>query len=659
MNKLPLIVLFILTASTLTAQDSDTTNYFDWSKTPDRIEVPKNFASEDVVVIEDDLIIFPAGNYSEYISQIYYSVLTKAGLEMGTVVQLPVSSNQMIKTLSVRTIKANGEVVILDSSSIKLEYQLNRAGGNDNSGNLKFFIPNVEVGDEIQIIHGYYAVGFYQENEHFLYGNYPTIKKNILIRTPSYINILAMTYNGMPKPYKAIENSFNFVYWQENMVPGMEYEPYSIPHLELPYMRFRIYERDPYMYEFHQANRQKDISNWAEFANEFKFDNCEKKPEKVGKMNSLKIFYHKLNVENPGINKYDKLLLIHEFINKEINYVDLNEDEMSMPVGYFFKNKKIDRNGLLRLYDYVLNTLGFDYYLGLGRNRYTGPIDKEFIAGNQISDFFYALKIDSGKYHYLFPKDPYFKYEINEINPDLQNTNCILLKVGSKEVKETVLPFVEPLNNMFNSDYNATVDLSDETMELNSRRTISGCNSTYWNDMFLKAEKENKLREVILGGEGEEDVDTLYIESYSNKFPFTMKLRMNYTNKTAISKIDKNLYSINLNGWRLGDVEKVDTTERTLDYYPRFLESQKIRLYLSFDKDIEIMNLDKLTKKVRTDFGVYKSTVSLMGTKRVLVEAEFGISKIPIISDKVKLLAKLHSIMDDNASEPLIIQVKE
>ncbi len=168
---------------------------------------------------------------------------TRKGLENFAYLTLKKEEKTIMKSFEVITIKSNGSIIKFDSSQIFHSSIPQTDDTKDNLNIIKYIIPGVEVGDEIEFNYSCEYSGSITDR---MFGNVfmqnflPSIQSNYKVIIPSPYKVIYKCYNGFKKPTILTDvNKITSTFSLDSVIPIKDYY-YTCLADELPYFYYAI-----------------------------------------------------------------------------------------------------------------------------------------------------------------------------------------------------------------------------------------------------------------------------------------------------------------------------------------------------------------------------------------------------------------------------------
>lgn len=576
-----------------------------------------------------------------------------------------------LKEFKIKTLKADGTVVELDSSDVFKEQSPNKDGG------IKYPIPGVEPGDTIEVnylfsedLRRYELYGFVN-----LYGEIPSINTEHSVRITADFTIRYKEYNGFPEP--KILNSDTMVYClfkMENVI-GLSKNDYTCMSCELPYLYYNVNKRDS------KATTWKDVYN-----NEFNFIT---QPILLDREKSsyYRRWKKKVIGDAKDSSKYYKFNLLQREILMNYNIEEAKRGELVKSSGFFLKEKRFDPISIRRLYRQILEDLEIDYWAVFARSKRAGNIDVHYIRKGEYDHIFFAYVNQKGSLNLLYPHDISFKYQINEIPTSLYNTQAVIAKpVREKKMKKkdkfinydlklaeadsvTInminLPGLSSNYNYLNHTVYCDIDIKKKQTALKSNFYISGGLSTDLRSFYSELNQNKEMSEFYdakVEYEGDDnaiDIDTVLKTNLGARKPFVYKIYAKGKLKNSLTFLNDSLVSITLNKIILHSEVESDEDSTKLNYYLDYSYGDLLSIAFNFPCKIELMSLKNKIKHVKNKYGEYLFNVSIANEKQLILQSHYKVFEDVIPKKEYLQLKEINNLLDEIKNMRLLIKLKD
>jgi hypothetical protein len=304
-----------------------------------------------------------------------------------------------------------------------------------------------------------------------------------------------------------------------------------------------------------------------------------------------------------------------------------------------------------------------NYFLGFGKDRYTGTFDREFVSTKMITDEFIGFDYQK-KFYFFFPPTLDNAYEFGEVPVNLRGTDAILLSKNNIASKVQKLTFQQGEKGLNFSKTNIflNLQLGEGKVSRTDRKTLSGAVSTDRRFYYTETDEGESLKTQInkLSGSNNDYVlDSAKIVKSEKTPPFLFTIQENFHSGRLISSPDKGVYTISLSNLIQHHLLDYTTGKRSTTYIPSYLYDDNTKLYLVFDKKIELLNGDQFKSAWSGSPGSYQLTVTQVNETTLLIDSDYQVGAITIAPENYHLIGELNTEALKVASLQVIVRVKQ
>jgi hypothetical protein len=332
--------------------------------------------------------------------------------------------------------------------------------------------------------------------------------------------------------------------------------------------------------------------------------------------------------------------MINEFIVKEMKPMgrEMEDYEKSEGIEYFLTKKETDYRNLMRIYRDFFERNQIPYYIGIAKNRFSGPIDLNFVSNTQISEYFFVFK--SG--------DNFFSINgyggLNELPWSYYNTDCYIRDITDRQAELQKINFGDailndPKNNkkfkrsqvqinLKNNEINMKVNNSSSGLFVRASRSgiINGYKAdTLTKTLDLSFQRSFESRENVITKVSNAVVSKLSsspLDFYALDYKYDLKI-----NNLIKTKEDQfSMRVSDLMGHAIRNV--VNAENRSLDYHVPFLGKDICEAILVFDRDVTIENLDEMSTSVNNEFASYELKITKLKGNMYRIKSTYEPKKL-------------------------------
>ncbi len=670
---------------------------------PPKIEISKQFLQEEAVILSEENKISISNNgevptFIDFQKKARIKFLTKEGISKYSKTTLPeyydytydyrdvALKNRAIKKrpaylnvnviyFAARIIKSDGRIMpaIVNDSIIKeffLHYGVSKIPYNFE--HYAFSISNLEVGDELEFdykIDVPYNDNWYELNSAriFFNGNLPKLKYSLNINYRSNLEIdIKYLNNAKPDSIKTIDNIISS-YWHFDNLYGCINELGSRPYKSLPYI---VYLLDSKSLEYKTTEGNGYIPFWV--YNELKLHNLGlyHLRNNAGNIEQSKLFrksIHELCKEIPDSMKFLKFKKIHHEIVNNFKYQDdhdyyTGEDFRKERIGEFVENKIIREISRYNLYPIIFENLETDYYTVYLLDKRFGEMNKDYFMPLWDIEYLFTI-FDNNNPHYIYPKKSDFGFYLDELpfyKEDVTGLFSISFRPTVKQsdsgtktidlgIRTIITPYSIAQDNIRRNNIKVDINLDSLTTNFDARVSLSGQFSTmnrgcYLYDNYRDSSVNDLYSKRIWDINKNTKLLNKEITSKDESFPFAFNIRANFvSNQLIIKNVTEQTYTLDIKNWFNHIIyDNFNTTNRYLDFYPDFLGQDVYRYYITFDKDIELI---EKVKDVELDNSLGKLSIKISQLKPnvIMLESNFIVINEKVPFDKINDVAEIYS----------------
>lgn len=347
-----------------------------WTEKPAMHEVPKEFAQESLIFMEDARELnykFDSKTKDFFLYRTIHRIVKlqdEKGLEAFNKMVIGPSRSGEIVDLKARTIKANGKVYEIKKSDTKTS--------KDEYGNTQYHVAfeNVAVGDEIEFIYEEKRAVNSFGSELFQFG-IPTVSSSFVLSTPDHIKFDCKGYNGFPTPvFKEDEQGKTATYKASfAKIDALKDEKYADPDPNAKRIDYKI----SYINDGQRAN------TWADLAKGI-YTQLYTPTEKEQK--ALEKYIKSLNITvdmpvDQRIIKLEKVIKEQFVVNEELT------DEAYERLDYMIEKKTTTERGIFKLFANAFDLLQVKHEAGITANRFKYELDEEMELWNYLDIYIF------------------------------------------------------------------------------------------------------------------------------------------------------------------------------------------------------------------------------------------------------------------------------
>jgi hypothetical protein len=608
--------------------------------------------------------------HSDFFTHLKLKILTPIGLEQNTRILIRKYAWGEIKTLDARTLKKDGKVVDLLSKDIH-ELGLNtELGKKAESEQLRVAIPGAEVGDEIEIVILESVKGVHTADEIFLNDANAFCLKSIYTTTlPLSFLTDAKCYNRMPRPLIDTLRGQRSMHFSLSNLPSLHEDPFSIPQQEFPFLRIAI-RFIPVNYYSTQKNFnytfQMEKNTWLDYGKEVieKRTNFSDFLRSRFQKNFASLYDDYFNYSR-GTDTLAKIVRFFNYVRDRIMPVDVPLSEFENSADYYLKKNQVLQPMMFYFFDRMFQVIGMNYFVGLGKSKYTGPFDPDFVTSGLVTQEFFGFELNK-HFYYFFPPVAERSYEFGEVPVNLRGTDALL--ISKKSISSPVQRFSFPLSdkslNFTRTKIVLQTDLKTGAIGRTDLQTLSGNYSTDNRfDLITAFENDNKLAAQITKKQRKDgsgyDLDSVNITAPQRVSPFQFTVKEYFHSNNAIRSMEKDIYAIALNGIIDHDLLPYGGMTRKTAFFPPYIYDDNVKVYLVFNQKVELMNADQISASWSGVPGKYLLKAVQVNETTLLIESDYDITSQAILAGDYPEIGKMQAEAEKSGSLQVIVKMKE
>lgn len=592
-----------------------------WAKARPNIQTPAHLAGEDA------FMVYQYRTVANHITDRYNGrirtkqivmrrtkILTQQGLEDHSVLVIRKHRSENLVSLDARTIKSKGKPVNLKTSEIK-QMTVKDQTGKGGYEELRFAIPGVEVGDEIETVYATETSGLISGMDVNMHDELPIIHSVFVYRCDKEFNTnLKWVALGDPKITKD-QNQVDYR-WDTRNLDAEEDSPFALRPIETPVVSYVV--RDLVL-ENESTGAKRVIpvvrNDAAALFDEFvRIYNASNSVQ-----GSVKDLIEEFSA--PGDSKETIISKLVDHLNKQVDIIPGRADGVGQDFKALINAGAMDRGDLYLLYWQIIKHMKLDALVCFGKSKFAEPIDVNFISPHAIDYVFFRFKGEDGKNHFIYPATSSYAYDLDEFPWYLQGTAYLAAfrkSVNALESRkgEGVIPNSSHRDNNERTTIECALN-DDGTMNTTIRIKCTGV-LAQMNHNLLEMEEGQS----VLGLDAEEfesmrvfeNDDTLFVEAKISS------LDLNY------QQLDDGSVSMNLEkllNHRL--INEVDTTSETLSLMP-FLYEDQINMTITLDSEKKKVISKDANRALRSDVAMYNFNTKIDG-EVLYIQSNYRIKK--------------------------------
>ena len=471
--------------------------------------IPEQFVNEDAVIFKSETFsqsIF-TGSFPEidqlatYKTYEHLVFLKEESLKEYKQLSIPKFSGRIgdfvqVKFVDVRIRKKDGRLIDLKIRDLP-QAQLKEGDElyEQRDENYIYDITDLEVGDEMERVTVIESKFPDQGRIVNLYANYPVLDASYVISVSNTVKLNGRVYNGMPQPVIADRGESRTYTWRMQNLRAVP-EANSAGTIFTKSLEYFVYELN--LDGFRMEPAAFKVSNFSDLIMQYVSDYME---PRIRNKKKYKDFYTNLftngakefnKTDIATLTKIEKAYIFCAFMAKEMKNAGRLEDfERSEGIEYFLTNKKADYSNLMSIYRDFFESNQFEYYLAVGKSRFNGDFDVDYVSSTQIASYLFVFKDESGNTFTVVPGDG-----LNELPSSLYSSKCLMKNVSDPKSKLQSIEFGDDVLKSADNKRNRRAEIQiaengDATIK--SSLTLSGLYATEGKNFWVNAMKEDSL----------------------------------------------------------------------------------------------------------------------------------------------------------------------
>ncbi|MEZ4939015.1 MAG: hypothetical protein R2799_15610 [Crocinitomicaceae bacterium] len=392
-----------------------------WGTIPEPQTLLKEY-KENFVILKYAIDYHFGFDYHNKYSEYYHIKVNQEPESNGLVFHIGLHEKNQFTTMSLRLIKSNGDVEILNNSEINIKRLKNI---DFNIIHTVVVLENIEKGDEVEF-------AFEVEENEVLYGKdfwgykyYPSLKSSFRITNHSSFPLSILS--NMDHSALKTENKGNYssVSWDLENTPGLQTNQNLDPEMTNPYVSYMLFSFQNADPTINYSDEMKTKFIWTEWYTYYK--------NKISSSNPPSYNYKSLKSNiKPSEQLKDYNDADVNFLQQLVKYYNANfEIKRFQKDGDKYEENNFDRAEnltyfeLLSVYYHFLKKSKLKFDLGMAVPSSFGQLNENAFNAFRISSFFFKIYLPTETI-YLFPSDPESKYELGEIPMNVQGTKAAL-----------------------------------------------------------------------------------------------------------------------------------------------------------------------------------------------------------------------------------------
>lgn len=607
--------------------------------------IPTEFQAYPAVIIYKKKHVIISNNNTSDVTRFRCKILSKSGLDLFSVVEVVKTKEQKLVKAFARTLKQNGKIVNLDVNDIKYTDIEMTHGEKPNLELMKFIIPNVEVGDEIEYVVEMSTPDIIPGIDYYFHSFIPSIYSSFKMEIRNSTKMDRLIKNGI-NDAKIIYDYGDLIYlWEFQNLPALRLdENYNTIINQIPSISLAI---------------RKSIRNGEmEVINPNKWDDIYVKIKKdYSNMNFTKDF-NNYNINkwlDEKIKKYsntDKTIIIKnivQFLYDSIEVIKSDDVIKNKPGFQLIYEKKIDENNYFNLVNLLFEKLQINYYIGCAANKYSGFISENFPSLHNITNKFLLFESNNNQLHYIHLPLYGSQFRFDELPYTILGTYSMIIKETEKSEKYQVVKFMIPYSTYTENTRTTKINIKHSINNQSSRVKVEESFTGDFNTMFNSTlnhiinKDSSKKTFIEFWNLKIDDLDSLSYKQNSIFYPFNSTLKYSYSNNSYINEIGDNLYSLNIEDLIQHFIIETSNYERFADFHLPFPFQDNFEIVIQFDKNIK---LETVINSMNSNYNIadYDITIKQLSKDKIVINSNYSYESAELMANSSD---KMHQMNND------------
>ncbi len=608
--------------------------------------------------------------------EVEYKILNNQGVEKLKVFVLPelIDETYFVHAPDIRNISYlpenslllsfSGEVVKPNGTQVKINPDprlagiktLNDKGFFGTLNTFKFDIPGLNTGDIVRIR---YKISIpFRDNIYslmvsrfFFHHSYPVKSLDFSFSYNQALLADTAFYNGCRVDPTLCGENLCFQ-WHFDNLPGCLDEAGSRPYLDLPWFSFHPKMNETLEYDYDSYNAE-FVAPWYLMTGhrEGKFEYYTKEAEQ-GIRNQDNSGFDKIalrfnNAKNDSVNRlnlwrFQKWMADSTLYHPDTSYYLMNEMQLISKPGVDLAGGIIRDHTKDEIYAAMIHRLGYGYVNAYLMDKRIGAVSSRYFASMHDNDVLFAIPLAENIISYVIPPSDRNHYYFEELPFYYEDTPAIIIHYSDfKGYKRNYYDSLRVVNtpgsayseNVRNTSCAAAVNTDKLDITFSGKTNISGQYSTLTRSIYLGKLPDNKINPCYshkfweIGGLVKPAVFSIVNNDYV--FPYKTTISGVYQS-SALRKTGDSTFEIDISDWfRHVTYPGLSSGNRVTDFYPDFQGSDKYFYMLSFDKNIELLDIPAKIN-IENKLGSYVFNIQQTAKDKVLITS-FYITKGKVI----------------------------
>ncbi len=282
----------------------------------------------------------------------------------------------------------------------------------------------------------------------------------------------------------------------------------------------------------------------------------------------------------------------------------------------------------------------------------------------QFNDIFFRFVNEKGGYSYLFPKNRYYYFEINEIPPLYYGADALLIpwdrKVDEKMIK---IKYGENVSHFENRQIKTKINSSQDILLFDVDHSFGGSEYSTNKSEYIEAKElfDDDTASVSTGIKwldffDDARLNDISIDSISATY---MKVKYSAEAGAGIVQLEEDIFSLPLKHFISHYQVQTFDDKRFLDYYPLSGFVQKINIFILFDGPVKMINTADFDVSYDSPICSYKIRAAQINDSTMYLCSEYDLKVDHVAAEDYDNLRKMNIAASRARGLNLIYSVKK
>jgi hypothetical protein len=377
-------------------------------------------------------------------------------------------------------------------------------------------------------------------------------------------------------------------------------------------------------------------------------------------------FFKSAVLDSSYANDYFKMIAIHNKLNElpAIDYKKTFNDKRYLALNtYEFLERNLLRVDFTNdIYFSLFYRLDSVYYYSIFPDKRLKNFHPKRASVTIPSRNIFAFRMNNN-FYYLHPQNTYSKYHLNELPFYFENELVVHIPQNINSIEKcseinsavdviySYTPASQGIDNIRQIVGAIKIDVANNNLNFNGKVTLSGQYSTllrnyYQNNLIDPTINEDyKIR--MSDNADKKSVDYT-LTSSSSDYPFKTYYSASYSIPSVATKVSE-INTINIQTWFhyvYPDTNFVNSKNHQFDFFPDFLSTDKFRYQLSFDKGVEILNINNYNIEVHNEYADFHAVLKKIDDSNYMFDSSLEIKQDHVPAENIRAVEELSQALD-------------